>query len=111
MTDKELLEWAAKAGEIIGAYYKGIFNDDYVEGILTVDKDGNDYCWNSLQDDGDALRLAVKLGMVLELNIDEGWVHAYKHTTKASSEPTGDDPYTATRRAITRAAAQIGRAS
>jgi len=66
--------------------------------------------FSPLTDDGDALRLEVKLGLQI--------VH-YADTSKepecvtagrnGSPIPYGDDPYAATRRAITRAAAQIGK--
>lgn len=92
-TDRELLELAAKAA--------GIY--------LTIEYLGHEKYkpdWNPLTDDGDALRLAV------ELDIDI--VHAYG-TRTAAGETTagysadGQDNYAATRRAIVRAAAEIGR--
>jgi hypothetical protein len=54
--------------------------------------------WNPLTDDGDALRLAVKL----DLSIDDACV--------IYSDGASDDRYAATRRAIVRAAASIRRA-
>jgi hypothetical protein len=66
--------------------------------------------WNPLVDDGDALRLAVKLGMRLE--IDNHWnrTHA-KQIPKGEwrTAPHDSDPYAATRRAIVLAAAEIGK--
>ncbi len=67
--------------------------------------------WNPLTDDGDALRLAVKL--CLEIAPIEGGGVDVGHTTER--EPFGEllatecgpDPYAATRRAIVRAAAAI----
>lgn len=66
--------------------------------------------WNPLTDDGDALRLAVKLGIDPHFGNAATWVRwpldqrcAYLH-----HEPHGDDPYAATRRAIVRAAAKMG---
>lgn len=29
--------------------------------------------WNPLTDDGDALRLAVKLGLTVDIDLDESW--------------------------------------
>ena len=53
MDDLQLLEAAAKAaGYPMGRHHTG-------GGILTA----NDWYWNPLDDDGDALRLAVKLGI------------------------------------------------
>jgi hypothetical protein len=100
MTDKELLELAAKA-------VWGDFADQMLQSG-----------WNPLTDDGDALRLAVKLQIDIEWRDGEVW--AYRHASAdgdcfsaieaaADHDPeiigTGDR---ATRRAITRAAAAIG---
>jgi hypothetical protein len=65
--------------------------------------------WNPLTDDGDALRLAVKLGIdVMRTNISGPQVHAMDFGVSITEE-AGTDPYAATRRAIVRAAAEIGR--
>jgi len=101
MTDRELLELAAKAA--------GMPWDQWVI-------DGDD-SWNPLTDDGDALRLAVQLG--LDVCIDtpiEREPHTHVIGFVGNSADTVDvieahgDPYAATRRAIVRAAAEIGRA-
>ena len=99
MTDRELLEYAAKAAGIeayAGAYYDG------------------ERVWNPLTDDGDALRLAVRLGIDLEWRRD-GRVAAYRHATShghcfTAFESSREDRNASTRRAIVRAAAEIGRA-
>jgi hypothetical protein len=92
MTDKELLELAAKAaGELTPNWYG---NEAYLDGLFSK--------WNPLTDDGDALRLAVKsgLGIRFYLNgVGAGEEYEMNH----------DDPYAATRRTIVRAAAAIGR--
>jgi hypothetical protein len=106
MTDRELLEAAARAaginldltlrpdGKPLGCSERGLAIDD-VPGW-----------WNPFTDDGAALRLAVTLGLVI-----------------ACSRPSAGEPYeqhaiwrdelcdtaTLTRRAIVRAAAEIGR--
>ena len=99
MTDKELLELVAKAA---GIPYE---RDSY--GIIwTRDP------WFPLTDDGDALRLAVKLSIEyrkIEMPHNVG-VQAYNGTIQAVFESCGDDPYKATRRAIVRSAAEIGKA-
>jgi hypothetical protein len=103
VTDRELLEAAAKAA--------GLINPRYVEatswGTGISHGEGDDvYCvWNPLTDDGDALRLAVKV-----LN----WPHGGRAFDNAVSAMYAvgqlpKDPYAATRRAIVRAAAEIGR--
>jgi len=93
MTDKELLELAAKAAGIDLQYA-----DD--EGLLPYNGSTNAE-WNPLTDDGDALRLAVKL----ELFVD---AYNKKSTVCRVIEPHNGDPYAATRRAIVRAAAEVG---
>lgn len=65
--------------------------------------------WNPLNDDGDALRLAVKLGILLDF-VYRNQVWAYSNGDGWLHEFFNDDPYAATRRAIVRAAAEIGRA-
>jgi len=103
MTDRELLELAAKAAGMCGHTYGNSF----------CERVGNDLCkadhlWNPLTDDGDALRLAVKcnIDMILTHSDIES---AFDHKCNQYAEPRGDDPYAATRRAIVRAAAEIGR--
>lgn len=70
--------------------------------------------FSPLTDDGDALRLAVKVGM--EFAADDEATHcafAYARVRGAGDshifEPVVDDPCKAMRRAIVRAAAEIGR--
>lgn len=88
MTDKELLELAANAA---GCSYS------QVEDI-----------WNPLTDDGDALRLAVKLRLHVSVFADAIGIgtpgYGYIETKWI------DDPYAATSRAIVRAAAELGKA-
>ena len=98
MTDKELLELAAKAAGVGYADKEGKFVPFVPE------------TWNPLTDDGDALRLAVKLRIELEFYDGFEEVFATENTIEAISqtEPYKNDPYAATRRAIVRAAAAIG---
>jgi hypothetical protein len=63
---------------------------------------GPDKDWNPLTDDGDALRLAVKLDLIVTIG-------AARDCDGRLSLDNSDDPYAATRRAIVRAAAEIGR--
>lgn len=93
MTDRELLELAAKAA--------GIKALQRSSGYWTIEvHERGMRGWNPLIDDGDALRLAVKLGMH---NVD-----AFPVPTLHLLNECGGDPYSATRRAIVRAAAAIG---
>lgn len=111
MNDKKLLELAAEAAGISLWW-------DWHEGIETCNKSGGGE-WNPLTNDGDALRLAVKLKMEVYHGEDEGEA-VYASYVKPNSaiaycvEYYDDlnhqgDPYAATRRAIVRAAAEIGR--
>ena len=107
MTDKELLELAAKAAGIE-------YHIDHIDGCPKV-INSNGYIWNPLSDDGQALRLAVKLGfcVIVFARFDQPdvWV-GYRHSENEGrnvAEELGNDPYAATRRAIVRAAAEIGK--
>ena len=99
MTDRELLGLAAKA-----AGYEVL--DWYGERYTTTDGD-HLFPWNPLTDDGDALRLAVKLRMMASVF---GADVRVDHGGKFFNEDGGSSIYAATRRAIVRAAAEIGRA-
>lgn len=95
MTDKELIEMAAKAAGC----------KIYQWPDKCVRTDDKDKPWNPLTDDGDALRLAVKLQ--LEIYIDHRGVAVRTHCGLKVLER--DFNAKATRRAITIAAAQIGK--
>ena len=109
MTDRELLELAAKAAEIntiiwtesprsngqtAGCIWNGVGHGDTAE------------LWNPLTDDGDALRLAVRL------HIDVCFGANYVIARGSVQNPTvnnANDPCAATRRAIVRAAAEMAK--
>lgn len=94
MTDRELLELAAKAAGIV------ITDDHYWN-----DGAGQWVRWNPLESDGDALRLAVTLGF-----INPGQWPSVSHVADRMLRETNNvDWYAATRRAIVLAAAEIGR--
>lgn len=105
MTDRELLELAAKAAGI------------RIDPIDAMHEPEDWVCWNPLFDDGDALRLAVVLGLdILRTDSDvEAVVGLPPYSPKRNAprafgiQKLGSDPYAATRRAIVRAAAEIGR--
>lgn len=104
MTDRELLELAAKAA--------GVEYEEWATDIFVIK--GTDNCFDPLTDDGDALRLAVKLNFDVSVYIaDETGpactiVAGYENLAYFK-EIHSNDPYAATRRAIVRAAAEIGR--
>ena len=110
MTDRELLELAAKAAgielqwESDGTVQNRVNRPTipyFCQGLSSA------IDWNPLNDDSDALRLAVKL--LFETDLGRGCV-AIRHATGIKVlEAFNHDPYAATRRAIVRAAAEIGR--
>ena len=107
MNDRELLELAAKAAglTIVGSIPSILHDDDWLE---TTDN-GPDMFWNPLQNDGDALRLAVKLGIVIDTGDGVHVQYVIDCIAWPISEWDFTDIYAATRRAIVRAAAEIGR--
>ena len=94
MTDQELLTMAAKV-----AWYITLTNGQ------TYSPEAGNFDWNPLTDDGDALRLAVQLFRDIHFWYFENSVSVGNELRVAC----GDDPCAATRRAIVRAAAEIGR--
>ena len=97
-SDRELLELAAKAAGLTPGH------DFHLFGEL----DSGEW-WNPLIDDGQALRLAVKLRLTLLLEIPRiGIGPALPGVEMYVDE--GEDECAATRRAIVRAAAEIGKA-
>jgi hypothetical protein len=110
---RELLELAAKAAgiELRPVQINNVTEpgDDRFIGFM-VDCSVWPRGWfNPLTDDGDAFRLAVKLG--LAINITPSRIYASDGRIDGIYETMDKaDPYSATRRAIVRAAAEIGRA-
>ncbi|MFU1938856.1 hypothetical protein ACLQ8Z_03410 [Bordetella hinzii] len=114
-TDRELLELAAKAAGI-----------DYLvwtpgtSPIVPAERRiGGQMHWNPIHDDGDALRLAVKLRISIDHNHSadhQRWVSADRNGCEGCYSPVSavEDEFeeserpAATRRAIVRAAAEIG---
>lgn len=108
MIDRELLEMAAKAAgmKILG----------WLDGVPDVGCARNIVWWNPLTDDGDALRLVVMLGIEIKFNYgivsdtaEVRYPHGDHGGIKAVFESLDNDPYAATRRAIVRAASEIGK--
>jgi hypothetical protein len=102
MTDRELLERAALASG-----YAIHSNDERAPGAYVV-IDGHVRHWNPLTDDGDALRLAVKLRMAMDIG-EYGLVAFCGQglDREIAEEQIDGDPYAATRRSIVRAAAAM----
>lgn len=123
MTDKELLELAAKAAGVrvppLNAFpWHGIDNGGIwtnISAIGHLEPKKRKYTWAPLTDDGAALRLAVKLKMVIDTDYNGGAVAGnasidIDDPEYGYQEGMGKkDLYAATRRAIVRAAAEIGK--
>ena len=107
MNDRELLELAAKAAGVDGKWLG--------DGSLWIGPYDGGNQWTPLTDDGDALRLAVKLKLCLTSWPDQTPPHAMIGYSTGPThgdnciEVYGDDCMAATRRAIVRAAAEIGK--
>ena len=93
MNDKDLLELAAKAAGAVWVDQTFPYGEF---GRMMLDFGGGVSEWNPLESDGDALRLAVKIK----------WVPSRVEVVGLSMN---EDPYAATRSAIVRAAAEIGK--
>ena len=110
MTDRELLELAAKAAGV-----------DWIKDCVWIENGfysplakHERIAWNPLNDDGDALRLAVRLGLAIRALEKCVYVESDPETLLGQSsvselEMYKGDPYAATRLAIVRAAAEIGK--
>lgn len=103
MSDRELLELAAKAAGIVGLWH------ERGQCIHTTNCAGmSDTWWRPHEDDGDALRLAIKLGICIVFMEDDDSVGA-EHSGRGIMIIEALDDF-GTRRAIVRAAAEIGKA-
>ena len=123
MNDRELLELAAKAAGMTGWSYTGALGMCKMINSSRPDATGSiGPNWNPLTDDGDALRLAAKLRLGIEFNeasVVASWVDDGYESKEIYGYPdqTQDDDFNivytnhdkAARRAIVRAAAEIGR--
>ena len=119
MTDRALLEDAAKAAGLVVHAGHQQKRDACGAGDVGLWISTESTCWNPLTDDGDALRLAVKLDIEIYQGDDDGpsiyagyWGKPERRdvTRMFCIELLDPDPYAATRRAIVRAAAAIGAA-
>lgn len=112
-TGRQLLDLAAKAvgyGTSHPMNRERLSLNPPVDALWVTDSDGLVHtAWDPLTDDGNALRLAVKLQLLVD-------VADHNHETvviwadgpfDGVREPHETDPYAATRRAIVRAAAAI----
>ena len=110
MPDKELLELAAKAcGQEYWITRLGS-RTAITEHLHYQGGNGETEVWNPLTNDGDALRVAVKLNLSVCVEFDQTYICAHGAETKPLNWVNHDcNPYEATRRAIVQAAAEIGK--
>jgi len=114
-TDRELLKLAAKASGLYVVREVINHNDEFIGFRVKPSKNsGREMMvfWNALEDDGDALRLAVRLGLqIFPDDLRDCTVALVQDNDDriACAEKYDDDGLTATRRAIVRAAAAIGK--
>lgn len=118
MTDRELLELAAKAHGFIDDQTTDDDEDQIGlhrngQGIYYVVHKFGWRNWNPLADDGDALRLAVKLRIDIGFHGKDGmYAQSQAHLGECQGSggefDCGLDDYALTRRSIVEAAAEIG---
>ena len=104
-TDRELLEAAAKAAGLPAKWMPA------KPGVRAMFWHANHGEWSPLTDDGDALRLAVKLRMTVDCcgtHIEASIIDRNMVRRVSAEEYREPDQAAATRRAIVRAAAAIG---
>jgi hypothetical protein len=115
MTDRELLEAAAKALNGQARFDISPDKAPWLQGVVAGGPQPYPVRWNPLTDDGDALRLAVDLGMVIDTDYNGGVIAG--NAAISLDEPEygyqegmgKKDLHAATRRAIVRVAAEVGR--
>lgn len=118
-TDRELLELAAKAAVYDTSHRWNAYRLTLTPPVVSLCIAGVSTAWNPLTDDGDALRLAVKLKLAIfppegddgdfaVASVPEGVLDDFGETWFQENVKDGDE-LAATRRAIVRAAAEIGR--
>ena len=114
MSNQELLKLAAKAAGLTNLTYCPAWE---CMAEFDIDKQGGyfkwDTYWNPLKDDSDALRLAVKLQLGISIPpVVDGRIEVvtfYGPIVSIVEHPQNNDRNAATRRAIVRAAAEIGK--
>jgi hypothetical protein len=118
--DRSLLERAAKAAGIDVRWHEPwethVHVGEWYEGRPLMHKE--QMVWNPLTDDGDALRLAVKLNLHIGIDAESAGAISVEWGFDAGGNaagcieqdaPIGGDDYAATRRAIVRAAAALAK--
>ena len=114
MTDKELLEFAAKAAGLTNLTYCPSWKC-----MAEYDEHGGFYkwesYWNPLVRDSEALQLGILLRLsikhgVTSTGVKNGLVSCEQGFSAGFEEALGQDPFITIRRAIVQVAAEIGKA-
>ncbi len=108
MTDRELLELAAKAAGIDLIPYTWSKGTGWDHDGFTRAGHG-DMEWNPLEDNGDSLELAVMLGLMIDTSCQPALILCAGPQGIGLEESARINPLVATRRIIVRAAAEIGK--
>lgn len=106
--NREQHELAARAAGLLLLWKTGSCKGGEFEAAFVGDQP-----WRPKEDDGDAFRLGVKLGLKTSVGYDIGLVFCRPNDSNENEvwEPLGkNDPCAATRLAIFRAAVEIGKA-
>ena len=114
-TDRELLELAARAywgdeiDDVVSIEWSEEDNAIAYTHADNQDHNGQDvtYCWSPLENDCNAFRLAARLGLVVDFSRPSAGLPFTRHSYDLS---VGGNDVANARLAITRAAAEIGRA-
>lgn len=111
MSDRELLEFAAKAAGIEIEWFTAKVWDGFRDGYFDATDGSGVFVagnveWDPLTDDGDALSLAVKLNMAISIHDNHCTACAQTGFMRTVQDMPTD---AATRRAIVLAAAAIGK--
>ena len=102
MTDRELLELAAKAAGIELVWHGDTDPFCFAETVAGIK-------WSPLTDNGDALRLAVTLHLTVCVGLSGSTTVTDAFRNPLAVIKHDNDPDATTRRVIVRAAAEIGR--
>lgn len=104
MTDREMVELAAKAAGIEIVWGKWLSRE-----WLAKTNTGDLIPWDPITDDGDALRLAVMLRLTVKIEDHEIEVFNWEGCLVSAEMFNGFDYEATTRHVIVRAAAEIGK--
>jgi hypothetical protein len=112
LSDRKLLELAAKAAGIKGHFVENRPEDGHPIYSCGISRGAITPLWNPLTDDGATLRLAVMLGIDILVDRENGSTCTSFTIGEAGLNTFENWPpeMAATRRAVVRAAAQIGSA-